>query len=219
MCPESTNADLPDGSRPVVHVTQGTVANVDYRQAIAPTLQALADENVLVVVSTGRRPLDTLPSLPGNARAATFLPYDKLLPRTDVYVTNGGYGGVQYALRCGVPIAATGGEEDKPGVGARVAWSAAGCPPSDRRSRRCGATSSPCCTDGNTGKPAAASPPTWPPPRASPVWPTSSTISPGPGTSPGLRIRCDSASRDCRVTYRRVMLSGAEVLRLRSGAR
>ncbi|OBK95282.1 glycosyl transferase [Mycobacterium asiaticum] len=115
-----------DGSRPVVHVTQGTVANVDYRQAIAPTLTALADEDVLVVVSTGGRPLDTLPPLPENARAAMFLPYDELLPRTDVYVTNGGYGGVQYALRYGVPIVATGGKEDKPEVGARVAWSGVG---------------------------------------------------------------------------------------------
>lgn len=132
LCPDSTDADLPDwwsdldGSRPVVHVTQGTVANVDYRQAIAPTLEALAGEDVLVVVSTGGRPLDTLPPLPENARAATFLPYHKLLSRIDVYVTNGGYGGVQYALRYGVPIVATGGKEDKPEVGARVAWSGVG---------------------------------------------------------------------------------------------
>jgi UDP:flavonoid glycosyltransferase YjiC (YdhE family) len=41
-------------------------------------------------------------------------------------VTNGGYGGVQYALRYGVPIVATGGKEDKPDVGARVAWSGVG---------------------------------------------------------------------------------------------
>ena len=115
-----------DGPRPVVHVTQGTVANTDYGQAIAPTLQALADEDVLIVVSTGGRPLDTLPPLPANARAATYLPYDELLPRTAVYVTNGGYGGVQYALRYGVPVVATGGKEDKPEVGARVAWSGAG---------------------------------------------------------------------------------------------
>ena len=118
-------ADL-DGSRPVVHATQGTVANIDYDQVIAPTLRALADDDVLVVVSTGGRPLDTLPPLPGNARAATYLPYDELLPRTAVYVTNGGYGGVQYALRYGVPIVATGGKEDKPEVGARVAWSGVG---------------------------------------------------------------------------------------------
>lgn len=115
-----------DGIRPVVHVTQGTAANTDYNQAIAPTLRALADQDVLVVVATGGRPLDTLPALPANARAATYLPYDELLPRTSVYVTNGGYGGVQYALRYGVPIVATGGKEDKPEVGARVAWSGVG---------------------------------------------------------------------------------------------
>jgi UDP:flavonoid glycosyltransferase YjiC (YdhE family) len=115
-----------DGTRPVIHVTQGTLANTDYEQVIAPTLRALADEDVLVVAATGRRPLDTLPPLPNNARAATYLPYDELLPRTAVYVTNGGYGGVQYALRYGVPIVATGGKEDKPEVGARVTWSGVG---------------------------------------------------------------------------------------------
>ncbi|HKP41716.1 glycosyltransferase [Mycobacterium sp.] len=115
-----------DGSRPVIHVTQGTVANKDYAQVIAPTLEALAGEDVLVAVTTGGRPLDTLPPLPANARAATYLPYDDLLPRTDVFVTNGGYGGVQYALRYGLPIVTTGGKEDKPEVGARVAWSSTG---------------------------------------------------------------------------------------------
>ena len=115
-----------DGSRPVVHVTQGTIANRDYRQIIAPTLEALADDDLLVVVSTGGRPLDTLPPLPANARAATYLPYDALLPRTDVYVTNGGYGGVQYALRYGVPIVTSSGQEDKPEVAGRIAWSGVG---------------------------------------------------------------------------------------------
>lgn len=115
-----------DGTRPVIHVTQGTIANFDYDQVIAPTLRALADEDVLVVVATGGRPVSTLPQLPANARAAEFLPYDKLLSRTSVFVTNGGYGGVQYALRYGVPIVATGVKEDKPEVGARVAWSGVG---------------------------------------------------------------------------------------------
>ncbi|MGV0848621.1 glycosyltransferase [Mycolicibacterium phlei] len=115
-----------DGGRPVVHVTQGTVANDDYDQVIAPTLRALAGDDVLVVVATGGRPVATLPALPPNARAAEFLPYDQLLPRTSVFVTNGGYGGVQYALRYGVPVVATGGQEDKPEVSARVAWSGVG---------------------------------------------------------------------------------------------
>jgi UDP:flavonoid glycosyltransferase YjiC (YdhE family) len=115
-----------DGSRPVVHVTQGTIANRDYRQIIAPTLEALVEDDLLVVVSTGGRALDTLPSLPANARAATYLPYDELLPRTDVYVTNGGYGGVQYALRYGVPIVTSSGQEDKPEVAGRISWSGVG---------------------------------------------------------------------------------------------
>lgn len=115
-----------DGTRPVVHVTQGTLANRDYGQIIAPTLTALASDDLLVVVSTGGRPLDTLPPLPPNARAAEYLPYDELLPKTDLFVTNGGYGGVQYALRHGVPIVTSGGQEDKPEVAARVAWSGVG---------------------------------------------------------------------------------------------
>ncbi|WP_375474825.1 glycosyltransferase [uncultured Jatrophihabitans sp.] len=114
------------GPRPIVHVTQGTIANRDYRQIIAPTLEALAEDDVSVVVSTGGRPLDTLPPLPANARAAEYLPYDALLPKTAVYVTNGGYGGVQYALRYGVPIVTSSGQEDKPEVAARIAWSGVG---------------------------------------------------------------------------------------------
>ncbi len=65
-------------------------------------------------------------NLPDNARAAEYLPYDELLPKTNVYVTNGGYGGVQYALRYGVPIVTSSGQEDKPEVAARVAWSGVG---------------------------------------------------------------------------------------------
>jgi UDP:flavonoid glycosyltransferase YjiC (YdhE family) len=115
-----------DGSRPVVHLTQGTIANSDYGQLIRPALEGLADDDVLIAVATGGRPVESLPPLPPNARAAEFLPYDELLPKTDVYVTNGGYGGVQYALRYGVPIVAAGTHEDKPEVIARVAWAGVG---------------------------------------------------------------------------------------------
>ena len=59
-------------------------------------------------------------------KGARALAYDELLPRTDVFVTNGGYGGVQYALKHGVPIFTTGGLEDKPEVAARVAYSGVG---------------------------------------------------------------------------------------------
>ena len=119
-------ADL-DGVRPVVHVTQGTVANQDYDQLIRPTIEGLAGQDVLVVVATGGRAVSTLDfPLPGNVRVAPYLPYDKLLPRTDVMVSNGGYGGVHYAMEHGVPLVVAGKTEDKTEVNARVGWSGVG---------------------------------------------------------------------------------------------
>jgi UDP:flavonoid glycosyltransferase YjiC (YdhE family) len=41
-------------------------------------------------------------------------------------VTNGGFGGVQYALTYGVPMVVAGDSEDKPEVAAHVAWSGVG---------------------------------------------------------------------------------------------
>src|SRR5262249_30423147 len=89
----SCAADL-DGSRSVVLVTQGTFANHDFGLLVAPTLAALANEpDLLVVVTTGGRPLDTIPgAIPSNARVAAYLPFEWMLPKADVLVTNGGYG-------------------------------------------------------------------------------------------------------------------------------
>lgn len=116
-----------DGARPVVHVTQGTVAN-GTPDLIAPALAGLADEDVLVVVSTGGRPAEQLGlgELPANARVGTFLSYPELLPRTAAMVTNGGYGGTQQALSYGIPVAVAGISEDKPEVAARAAWAGVG---------------------------------------------------------------------------------------------
>jgi len=115
-----------DGSRPVVHVTQGTIANDDLAELILPTVHGLADSDVLVVVATGGRPVADLGPLPANARAAEFLPYEELFAQTDVFVTNGGYGGVQFALAHGVPLVVAPGKEDKVEVAARVVWSGTG---------------------------------------------------------------------------------------------
>ena len=116
-----------DGSRPIVHVTQGTIANSDFGQLVLPTIEGLADSDALVVVSTGGRPADALPAhLPSNVRVAEYLPYARLLPLVDVMVTNGGYGGAQQALAHGIPLVVAGQTEDKVEVSARVAWSGVG---------------------------------------------------------------------------------------------
>ena len=121
-------ADDLDGSRKVVLVTQGTVANHNFNLLVAPTLAALANEpDILVVVTAGGRPIEAIPGpIPPNARLASFLPFEWLLPRVNVLVTNGGYGSVNQAMSFGVPLVTAGLTEDKADVNARVAWSGVG---------------------------------------------------------------------------------------------
>jgi UDP:flavonoid glycosyltransferase YjiC (YdhE family) len=115
---------------PIVLVTQGTLAT-DPRELVEPALRGLADEPVLVVVTTAA----ALGESPANARIARYLPYELVLPRVAAVVTNGGYGGVQMALRHGVPLVVAGGSEEKPEIAARVAWSGTGIDLRTRRAR------------------------------------------------------------------------------------
>ncbi|MET0789334.1 MAG: nucleotide disphospho-sugar-binding domain-containing protein [Cellulomonas sp.] len=105
--------------RPVVLVTQGTVAT-DPERLLWPAIDALSDEDVLVVATTEDI------GYGANVRATPFVPFDRLLPLVDVMVTNGGFGGVQQALAAGVPVVVGGRSEDKAEVGARVVWSGVG---------------------------------------------------------------------------------------------
>ena len=108
-------------------MTQGTI-ELDLDNLLIPAIKALAGENVLVVATTGNKPVDSVPlnPIPANVRLEQFIPYAHLLPYVDVMVTNGGFGGVQFALANGVPLVASGRTEDKPEVCARVTWAGAG---------------------------------------------------------------------------------------------
>lgn len=119
--------EMVQSDKPVVHVTQGTLAT-DSNDLIVPALRALADEDVLVIVSTGGKPVNSvaLDPMPANARIAPFIPYGPFLPHVDLMVTNGGYGGVHLALAHGIPLVVAGASEDKPEVANRVAWSGVG---------------------------------------------------------------------------------------------
>src|SRR6202011_875754 len=116
------------GSRKVVLVTQGTVANHNLGLVIGPTIQALGHEpDLLVVATAGGRPIDAIPGpIPGNARLSQYLPFEWILPKVHVFVTNGGYGSVNQAMSFGIPLVTAGLTEDKADVNARVAWSGAG---------------------------------------------------------------------------------------------
>src|ERR1700748_2272117 len=117
-----------DGSRKVVLVTQGTLANGNLDLLIAPALAGLANEpDLLVVVTAGGRAVGDIPGpIPGNARLASYLPFDWLLPKVDVLVTSGGYGSVNQAMSFGIPLVTAGLTEDKADVNTRVAWSGVG---------------------------------------------------------------------------------------------
>jgi UDP:flavonoid glycosyltransferase YjiC (YdhE family) len=117
-----------DGSRKVVLVTQGTVANHNFDLLIAPTLAALANEpDTLIIATTGGRPVEAIPGpIPSNAHVASYLPFEWVLPKVDVLVTNGGYASVNQAMSFGIPLVTAGTTEDKADVNARVAWSGVG---------------------------------------------------------------------------------------------
>lgn len=109
--------------RPLVLVTQGTLA-VESPDLVAPTLTALADEDVFVVAVSASGEAGT--TVPDNAMLLRHVPYQEVMPHASVVITNGGMGGVQQALSDGVPLIVAGATEDKPEVAARVEWSGAG---------------------------------------------------------------------------------------------
>jgi MGT family glycosyltransferase len=111
--------------RPVVLVTQGTVAT-DPRELLLPTLEALRDEPVQVIAVTGGPDPADLPAPPENARIQRYVPFAALMPHVSAMVTNGGYGGLHYALAHGVPLVVAGASEEKPELVARVNWTGTG---------------------------------------------------------------------------------------------
>jgi UDP:flavonoid glycosyltransferase YjiC (YdhE family) len=109
-----------------VVVTQGT-HNLDPTDLIRPALAGLADLEVDVIATTGRRgETEVGITVPENARVVDFLDFDSAFADTAVFITNGGWGGVLHGLSAGVPLVVAGGDIDKPENAARVARSGAG---------------------------------------------------------------------------------------------
>lgn len=113
--------------RRVILVTQGTINN-DFDQLIRPAIRALANDEALVIVTTGsRNPEDVaIDPLPPNVRVERFIPYAALMPHVDLLLTNGGYGSIQIALAHGTPVVAIGKTEDKAEIANRVEYAGVG---------------------------------------------------------------------------------------------
>ena len=99
-----------DRTKRLVLVTQGTIANRDFGQVIAPALVALGGrEDVTIIVTTGGQTAESIPvAIPFNARIASFLPYAQIMTEIDLLISNGGYGTVNMAISHGIPVISAG---------------------------------------------------------------------------------------------------------------
>ena len=159
LSPPPVDPELPDwwpdvvtSTRPVVLVTQGTVAT-GVRDLVAPTLLGLADEDVLVVAA-GVPDLASLglPRVPANARVATYLPFSEVMEHVSVYVTNGGTeaSSMPSAPACRSWRPGPPRTSPRSGTGSPTAASAGTCARRPRRRSRCARPSGPCSTTRRT---------------------------------------------------------------------
>ncbi len=115
---------LSQQTRPIVLVTASTVYQQDDK-LIATTLEALAEERVTVVATTGALDPTTFDA-PANARVEAFLPHSPILNRAACVVSHGGMGITLKALAAGVPVCVVPFCRDQFEVARRVEVSGAG---------------------------------------------------------------------------------------------
>ena len=107
----------------VVLVTQGTVEK-DVHKIIVPTLEAFKNSNTLVVCTTGGSQTAALKKMypHSNIIIEDFIPFNDVMPYADVYITNGGYGGVMLGIENNVPLVVAGVHEGKNEICARIGY-------------------------------------------------------------------------------------------------
>ncbi|WP_276481129.1 glycosyltransferase [Paraflavitalea pollutisoli] len=107
----------------VILVTQGTVEK-DPEKIIVPTLEAFKNSKHLVIATTGGSKTEELRARYNapNIIIEDFIPFDDVMPYADVYVTNGGYGGVLLGIQHLLPLVVGGVHEGKLEINARVGY-------------------------------------------------------------------------------------------------
>jgi MGT family glycosyltransferase len=107
----------------IVVVTQGTVEK-NIEKILLPTLEAFKDTDVLVVATTGGSGTSELKKRfpQSNLIIEDFIPFNDIMPYADVYVTNGGYGGVMLGIENELPLVVAGVHEGKNEINARIGY-------------------------------------------------------------------------------------------------
>lgn len=107
----------------IVLVTQGTVEK-DPEKIIVPVLEAFKNSEYLVVATTGgSRTKELKARFPQyNIIVEDFIPFADIMPHADVYITNGGYGGVMLGIENKLPMVVAGVHEGKNEINARIGY-------------------------------------------------------------------------------------------------
>ncbi|HNX06215.1 MAG TPA: glycosyltransferase [Bacteroidales bacterium] len=130
VIPDYSGAGVPkwlnrlDGSKPVIFITQGSVNIDNYNKLIVPALKAVQNIDAQIFVAAGKEFVEDLRNQfpQENILIEEFLPYALVLPKANVMITNGGFGGVITALNYGVPLVVASNSEDKPEIAARIKY-------------------------------------------------------------------------------------------------
>jgi len=104
-------------------ISQGTF-EPDHSKLIIPALEALKNENYLLIVATGYHHTEELRKKYNQDTIIIedFIDFNFIMPRTDIYITNGGYGGALLAIDHALPMIAAGVNEGKNEICARIGY-------------------------------------------------------------------------------------------------
>ncbi|HEV8282815.1 MAG TPA: nucleotide disphospho-sugar-binding domain-containing protein [Chitinophagaceae bacterium] len=104
-------------------ISQGTFES-DHSKLTIPALEGLKSEDYLLIVATGFHSTKELREKYSeqNIVIEDFIDFDFIMPRADVYITNGGYGGTLLAIDHALPMVAAGVNEGKNEICARIGF-------------------------------------------------------------------------------------------------
>ena len=104
-------------------ISQGTF-EPDHAKLIVPALEALKSEEYLLIVATGHHYTEALRKKynQDNIIIEDIIDFAFIMPRADLYITNGGYGGTLMAIDHALPMVAAGINEGKNEICARIGY-------------------------------------------------------------------------------------------------
>lgn len=108
----------------IVLVTQGTVEK-DNTKLVIPALEAFKNEkDTFVICTTGGADTQNLQLKYDYPHIVieNFIPFEDIMPYTDLFISNGGYGGVLQSIQHGVPMLVAGVHEGKNEICARIGY-------------------------------------------------------------------------------------------------